>query len=95
MNHQELLSLASELAIEPEDLDDLVHDLVQEDGLDELNAIEDANEQDDHITAGEQIAAGINNSGLEEQLTFLFGNLGGHETALRLKRIAANKERNK
>jgi hypothetical protein len=74
-----LLALAEGLGLEPEDLDMAVHDLAQEVGLAELNAIEDEQDQEDHIGGQEEMASAINNGGLGEQLEFLLEHNSYHE----------------
>jgi hypothetical protein len=67
----ELVRLAEKLGLQSADLDLAVHDCAQEVELPALNALEDEDAQDDHITSVEQHAAAINNGGLEAQIGFL------------------------
>ena len=58
--------------IDAEDLDESVHDAMQEGRLDELNALDGEDDQENHISRVEREASNINNSGLSAQLAFLF-----------------------
>lgn len=68
---QELIALAEQLHRDPEILDELVHENAQEGGLDDLNAIEDEGEQEEHIGGVEEDASSINNGGFASQIPFL------------------------
>lgn len=71
-----LVKLAERLGLQPVDLDELVHDLAQELGLDRLNALEDPADQDGHISEQESTASAINNGGLDSQIEFLMEHNG-------------------
>lgn len=85
-----LTSLATELSVDPVDLDDAVRDvtdqmasgLVNESGGD----IEDA--QDQHYGEMDAYAAGINNGGLHSQVSFLVEQLGPERTEAILQQTA-------
>ncbi len=66
-----LVRLAGSLGIPDDALDDAVHDCAQAEGLDELNALEDPDEQEDHISERERVASAINNGGFESQIEYL------------------------
>jgi hypothetical protein len=73
-NIQLLLELCERHGIEDLDVDPLVHDMVQEKGLDKLNEAQEDEAQEDLISSGEKFASNINNKGLESQLKFLLEN---------------------
>jgi hypothetical protein len=85
---------AEDRGLTEQDLDEPVHDLVQELGLGELNSIEDEDEQEGHISAGERFASRINNGGLERQVAFLLQHNGGLEGVRQLFR-QMTKEKNR
>jgi hypothetical protein len=75
-----LVALCEELCLGDDALDEVVHDLAQEDTLDELNGTDNEDEQEDIISGSEERAGDINNGGFEDQVKFLLERCGARET---------------
>ena len=69
----------------------LVHDCAQDAGLAELNGLEDAAEQEDHIGGVEEDASALNNAGLGCQVEYLLEH-NSEEEVRRLLEEAAGQQ---
>jgi hypothetical protein len=89
---EQLLALAKALGLEPDDLDDAVHDLAQEVGPVELDILEDElgeeAYEEEYITAQEEWAIELYCRGLEDQVAFLL-EYNGYEGTRELLELAA------
>jgi hypothetical protein len=70
MDRDQLIEYASALE-DSSLLDEMVHDIAQEEGLGTLNNIEDEDDQESHISCVEEYASTINNGGYETQIDYL------------------------
>ncbi len=86
---ERLVILADELGLEASDLDDAIHDLAQEIGLDDLNSLEDGDDQEAHIAAVERAASNINNGDIENQIEYLLDNDTPESVEELLRRLAS------
>lgn len=83
-----LTRLAELVGLDSSGFDDLVHDLAQEEGLTELNELEQEDEQEDCLSSWESYASDINNGGLESQLLYLLNNNDEKWLIARIKELA-------
>jgi hypothetical protein len=87
-----LVALAESLGVQDEDLDSAVHEMVQESALDKLNSLDEPEDQEEHIEAGEHRASEINNRGLPAQIAFLLEHLSEGEVEQVIRQAGTNVE---
>lgn len=80
MTTLELVSLAEELNLADDALDDVVIDVCVEMALGDINNTDDEAEQNDLISQAESRGSDINNCGHEAQIEFLLEHLGDTDT---------------
>lgn len=70
-----LLEIAESLGVDPEDLDDAVHDAAYRYARD-ADAVDDDAAEENYDEAGRQAADEVNNQGLDQQVSYLVAQYG-------------------